>query len=159
MKKKTPQAYLSEYNSIIRENDEIYREAAKTLGLSDCTFWILYTLWEQQGALSQSELCSALYQPKQTVNSALKKMEREGCVRLTEMKDRRNKQVALTEKGKTLARDTVELVLVAEEKAYLELEEEEQEKFIALFHKYTDLLRGRMQEWEQVRTASPWIGE
>ena len=146
MKKKIPQAYLYEYNSIIRENDEVYREAAKALSLSDSAFWILYALWEEQGAISQGELCNTLYQPKQTVNSALKKMERGGHVELREMRDRRSKEVALTEKGKVLAKKTIELVFRAEEKAYLELAEEEQERFIAIFRKYTGLLRSSMKE-------------
>ena len=54
--------------------------------------------------------------------------------------------MALTEKGKALAKKTIELVFRAEEKAYLELAEEEQEKFIAIFRKYTDLLRSSMKE-------------
>ena len=33
---------LSEYNSIIKENEGIYRRVAKKNGLSDSAFWILY---------------------------------------------------------------------------------------------------------------------
>lgn len=43
------------------------------MGLSDCTFWILYALRENNARLTQSEICNFFYQPKQTVNSALKK--------------------------------------------------------------------------------------
>ena len=64
---------LSEYNSIIKENEEIYHKIARKFGLSDCAFWILYTMCEEEGTLTQSSICDALYQPKQTVNSALMK--------------------------------------------------------------------------------------
>ena len=35
---------LSEYNNILKENDNLYRGVAKRLGLPECAFWILYTL-------------------------------------------------------------------------------------------------------------------
>lgn len=37
---------FSEYNRILKETDELYRSAVKTMGLPDCAFWILYTLRE-----------------------------------------------------------------------------------------------------------------
>ena len=45
---------LNEYNDLFKENDEIYRAAAKRLGLPDCAFWILYTLRE---SLSLIHIC------------------------------------------------------------------------------------------------------
>ena len=39
---------FSEYNRILKENDELYRSAVKTMGLPDCAFWILYTLRESK---------------------------------------------------------------------------------------------------------------
>ena len=82
---------LSEYNSIMKETDEIYREAAKAIGLSDCAFWILYVLREDCGAVTQSQICRTLYQAKQTVNSALKKMQQSGYIELCSSGDRRSK--------------------------------------------------------------------
>jgi len=35
---------LSEYNSIIKENEGIYHRVAKKNGLSDSAFWILYMM-------------------------------------------------------------------------------------------------------------------
>lgn len=39
---------FSEYNRILKETDELYRSAVKTMGLPDCAFWILYTLRESR---------------------------------------------------------------------------------------------------------------
>lgn len=137
---------LSQYNSVIKENDEIYRQAAKALGLPDCAFWILYALREEDGVLTQSEICYAMYQPKQTVNSALKKMEQGGYIKLAKMNDRRSKQLCLTEKGKKLAEKTVDKAIAAEQKAFAALTLKEQESFIELFRKYTELLKTSMRE-------------
>lgn len=132
---------LSEYNGIWKENEEIYRVAAKRLGLPEGAFWILYTLREAGREMTQSEVCQAMYEPKQTVNSALKKLERDGIIELLEMKDKRSKRCHLTEKGKYLAEGTVDKVIVAERRALADMEEEEMAVFFKLFHKFTGLLR------------------
>ena len=139
---------LLEYNSIFKENDDLYRKIARELGMSECTFQIFYMLREQEETVTQSEICSALYQPKQTVNSALKKLEQEGYLRLIKQDDRRSKRIELTEKGRELAERTVDRVLLVEQKALAELTEEEQKAFIGLFRKYTKLLGNKMQEIE-----------
>lgn len=141
MEKKNIEKRLSEYNGIIKENDELYRGVAKAFGLPDCAFWILYALRESGKTLTQSEICYAMYQPKQTVNSSLKKLEREGCIVLTEMRDRRSKEVHLTEKGVKLAEMTVDHVISAERIALSGLTDEEHDTFMKLFRRYTGLLK------------------
>ncbi len=136
--------YLSEYNDIIKKSDELYRNAAKAVGLSDCAFWILYFLRESGRDLTQSEICAAIYVPKQTINSALKIMEKDGYIRLLTGKDRRSKLIHLTEKGITRAAETVDRVISIECEALNGLTEEEQTVFIGLFRKYTELLKERM---------------
>lgn len=109
--------------------------------LSDGAFWILYTLRESRETLTQSDVCYTLYQPKQTVNSALKKLADGGYIVLSERKDRRSKPLSLTEKGRELAEKTVDRVIAAEHRALAGLTEEQQDAFIRLFRQYTDLLR------------------
>lgn len=144
MEKNNTRKMLWEYNTIFKENDEVYRCAAKTLGISDCSLWILYTLRTEQEAITQKEICEAFYYPKQTVNSALKKLENEGYIALTEMKDRRSKKITLTESGKKLAARTADKLIEAELAAMSELTDEEQKRFIELFRKYTGLLKKNM---------------
>ena len=64
---------LLEFDNIMKENDDIYRCAARLLGLSDSAFWILYAFRVEKEELTLREICNVLYQPKQTVHSALKK--------------------------------------------------------------------------------------
>lgn len=130
---------LSEYNRIMKENEEFYRDVAKTLGLSESVFWILYTL-RTEYATVQSEICACMYQPKQTVNSALKKMEADGYIELTSGDDRRSKRILLTEKGDALCKKTVDKIIAIECAALDGLPEEELEQFLSLFRRFTDLL-------------------
>ena len=134
------------WNGIIKENDDIYRNLARIFGLSECSFWILYTLRTNDTALAQSEVCAYMYQPKQTVNYALKKMESEGYLKLEKGKDHRSKQISLTAGGIRLCERTVDRIIESERGALGRMTAEEQEMFLSLFHKYTDLLRQAMQD-------------
>ena len=93
---------LAAYNELYKEQDDLYRAVARGFGLSDCAFWVLYALREAERPMTQSDVCAAVYQPKQTVHSALKKLEGEGYLRLAEGRDRRSKYLVLTERGETL---------------------------------------------------------
>ena len=87
---------LAAYNDAYKEQDDLYRAVARQCGLSDCAFWVLYALRESGRPMTQSDVCAAVYQPKQTVHSALKKLAGEGYLQLTEGRDRRSKYLTLT---------------------------------------------------------------
>ena len=146
MKNSKAEKKLSEFNNIIKENNHIYRDIAKNFGLSEGAFWILYSLRIERNTLSQSEICNLMYQPKQTVNSALKNLESNGYIELMHTNDHRSKQVNLTSKGISLAENTADQIIRAEQNAMLDLTESEQEIFISLFYKYTEALKQKMSE-------------
>lgn len=82
-----------------------------------------------------------MHHPKQTVNSALKKLEADGYITLLHDKDHRSKQICLTQKGIGLCEKTVDRVISLEQDAFASLAEEEQEQFLLLFDKYTNILK------------------
>lgn len=134
-------AALAVYNDIFKEQDDLYRAVARRCGLSDCAFWVLYALREAGRPMTQSDVCAAVYQPKQTVHSALKKLLRDGCLRLTEGRDRRSKYLTLTEVGQALMARTVDGVMAAETAAMNTMTTAEQEQLLTLFRRYTSALR------------------
>lgn len=136
---------ISELNEIMNENDEVYRDMAKAFGVSDCVLWILYVLREANEPITQSCICSRLYGPKQTVNSALKKMEADGFIELLASKDKRSKLVSLTEKGKSLCSKTADVVISVENKAFSSLSADEQTAFLNAFLKYTEALKAEVK--------------
>lgn len=131
---------LSEYNGIVKESDKIYRHAVKALGISDSAFWILYALRDASSGITQSDIGNIIYFPMQTINSALKKLETDGYVKLCNVNDKRKKQVYLTEKGEQLAKRTVDRVIELETETMESLTLSEQEIFLSIFRKYTDIL-------------------
>ncbi len=132
---------LAAYNELYKEQDDLYRAVARGFGLSDCAFWVLYALREAERPMTQSDVCAAVYQPKQTVHSALKKLIGEGCLRLAEGRDRRSKYLVLTERGEALARRTVDPVMAAETAAMDTLTEAERTQFLSLCRRYNTALR------------------
>ncbi|RKJ40772.1 MarR family transcriptional regulator [Acutalibacter sp. 1XD8-33] len=149
MKNPPVDPWLLEYNALIHDNDSLYRAAARRLGVSDCTLWILYSLRAESQPLTQKRLCGLMYLPKQTVNSALKAMEAEGTITLSAGDDRRTRVISLTETGEELARRTADRVVLAEEQALAGMGREERERFLRDYRKFTDLLRQAMSQWDQ----------
>ena len=124
---------IAAYNSLWKEQNEIYSAAARSFGLSDSAMWILYFLRLNNGTCQQKELASSLSQPKQTTNSAVKQLERGGYV-------------TLTPKGSGLAVSTSDHVIDAERETWGDFTEEEQDSLIELLSKYNKRLKTRMEE-------------
>lgn len=90
-------------NEAWKENANIYRQMAKQMNLTDMAMWALYTLRVEPGEMPQSRMCEFLHEPKQTINSALKKMEADGLITLQSGSNRRTKTIQLTAAGEALA--------------------------------------------------------
>lgn len=139
-----PARVMEQFNALWKEQNEIYSAAAKRFGLSDSAMWTLYFLRLSGGSCSQKEICSNMFQPKQTVNSAVKQLESRGYVRLANGDDRRCRLVTLTPEGEQLAQRTSDRVITAERQAIAELPPDEQRQLIDLLRKYNQKLRKRM---------------
>ena len=131
---------LSEYNHVYKENTAIYRDLSVRMGMTESTFWILYTLRVEESPVTQSDMCAILGYPKQTVNSALKKLEQEGLLTLSGGRGRGGRPIYLTDAGVKLAEKTVDFVIEGEQKALLDLSGEEQTQLLTLMRRYNDAL-------------------
>lgn len=117
-----------------KEINAFYHSVAANLNLSDCAFWILYTLHESKDTLlKQSDLSENMSIPPQTVNSALKKLELDGYVCLKQIEGKMGKSIHLTKKGMTFIADNIVPVAAAEEKVCESFSGEEAESFLNLF--------------------------
>ncbi len=101
---------------------------------------------EEEGKLTQSAVCDTFCQPKQTVNSAIKKLEQEGFVELETVAGSHGKHINFTQKGWKFAEDTIFKIIASEQKALDGLTLKEQKEFFRLFRKFTKLLKENMEE-------------
>lgn len=97
---------IQEFNQIDGRISSLYHAAALKMGLSDSEFRILYTLAVNAPGYLQSALREATGMGRSTVNSALKKLEREGILTLSPGSGRHT-CVSLTAQGHRLADRTV----------------------------------------------------
>lgn len=135
---------LIAFNRATKKLDDAYRSAAKSCGISECAFWILYTLRVEEKSFTQAEICEFLIEPKQTVNSALKKLEAEGYLTLSAGADQRSKRVCLTEKGERFVKAHVDRVPEAEAAALGAMPETERDALIQLTSRYSELFEQKL---------------
>lgn len=148
MKDSAADPWLLELNKALKENDGIYRSAARWLGVPECTLWVLYTLRAEEPPMTQAKLCQRMLQPKQTINSALKALAAEDCIRLSPGSDRRTREITLTAKGSELAGRTADRLIQAEIQALAGIPPEERQAFLRTYRKFNRLLRAAMGGWE-----------
>lgn len=131
---------LREFNRLFKEFNDIYRDAAQKLGLSNSTLDILYALCELGDGCLQRDICRTTFIPKQTIHSAISKMEQEGYVTLSHGKGR-SMHIYLTDKGHTLIEQTMSPLVTIENEAFSCMSEEECHMLLALHSKYIRALR------------------
>ena len=133
--------YLAKYNQLHSECDELYRDYATKIGLSDCAFWIIYFLGETDYAPTQSEMVETIHIPKQTINSSLKKLEKDNFVRMEQENGKRGKRIFLTKDGENLFNKSIAPIIKAESRASEILTDEEMTMFLDTFSKYAQALK------------------
>lgn len=127
-------------NEAWKENANIYRQMAKQMNLTDMAMWALYTLRVEPGEMTQSRMSEFLHEPKQTINSALKKMEADGLITLQSGSNRRTKTIHLTAAGEALARETADRVAETEQQALAQFSEEEADQLFSLLRRLNALM-------------------
>lgn len=87
-------------NSIYKKNCGVYYRLASHYGFTETMFDILYFIRENEGSYTQAQLCSTLCLRKQTVNTALKKLEKDGYIYFAkDTENKKNKTIHFTEKA------------------------------------------------------------
>ncbi len=131
---------MKRFNYLLGEIEAVYHELFFKLGLSDSAAKILYTICDEGDGCLLREVRRHSGLSKQTVNSAIRKMETEKILFL-EQADSKNKRVHLTEEGKQLAQRTVLRVIKAENEIFSSWSEADVEKYLALTENYLNALK------------------
>ena len=142
VKKRKHLHYLKteQYTYLAGEINALYHEAAVKMGISDSVQNILYVLCEKGGKCLQSEISKLTGISRQTINSAIRKLEKEGIVYLKQGKGR-NTILCLTEKGKKFSSEKILPLHEIENKIWNEWTAEEQQQYLTLTKKYRDGLK------------------
>lgn len=135
-------------NGLSYDMDVIYHQAARKLGLTDSAMYVLYRLYELGDGCLLRDICRGSGVSKQTVNSALRKLEEEEALYLTR-DGGRSKRVWLTEKGNACLTQTVARLYRAECAALEGWTREEIETHLQLMEKYARALGAEVEKMEE----------
>lgn len=136
-------AHLKRFNLLTSEINAAYHDAALKIGLSDSAFHILYTLCWCDGECPLSDITTGA--SKQTINSALRKLEAENIVRL-ETYQGRKKKVSLTDAGYALAKNTILPLIAIENGIFGSWSDEEKNLYIELTRQYLSVFTEKIKE-------------
>lgn len=134
---------LQVFNELWKEQDDIWQAAAKKSGISDTAFWVMYVLTVDTGApLTQSDMCDRWYIPRQTCNSAVKKLQMDGLVELSTAQGRGNtKYVTMTDAGRAFADKYIQPLADAGISSFAGFSDEERELLISFMRRMLDNLK------------------
>lgn len=134
-------------DSFWREQNQLYRDVAASFGISESAFNILYAIYlAGEKGIAQRDICMQMCIGKQTVNSSIHKLEREGVVVLESGPGRRGLLAHLTPVGLELAERTIVPMIEAELAALREFDDRELELALLLGRRYTDALRSHFAD-------------
>ena len=133
---------LKRFNYLARELDAAYHEINVKLKISDSTMLILYAICDHGDSCPLRDIYYQFGISKQTINSALRKLEEEGVVFL-EAVDAKNKRVCLTSKGKDVADRTAKRIIEMKNDIFSSWTEEDVEKYLELTERYVHDFRER----------------
>lgn len=136
-------AYLKAFNKLSKETDIMYHTYAKKCGLSDMAFWILYSMAENETPFTQRDFCREWFFAPQTVNSALKDLEKKDIIFL-EPVNKKNKLIKLTENGKEFIGKTILPLMQAECDCFNVFSEEEKKIIFPAIQRYVSALKAKI---------------
>lgn len=110
---KTYTGEIRRINFLFSEMESLYHLADLRLGISDSASLVLYALYDAGGQCPLADIYKNSGISKQTINSAIRGLEKEGLLYLAQYHGRA-KKVVLTDKGNRFAQQTAARIRQAE---------------------------------------------
>lgn len=132
-------------NYLNAELDALYHHASLKLGLTDSASIVLYTIYDNGENCLLSDIYKQSGISKQTVNSAIRNLEKKHVIYL-EQHSGRAKKVVLTDAGKEYVKKTTARLFDAEDAAFATWTEEEINAHIGFMEKYIHSFRYQVEK-------------
>ncbi len=106
---------LKQLNAMLSELDNIYQSLLKANNVSESEFIVMFSINELGEGCSQKDIAACSYISKKTVNSTVKKFEKDGYITLKAAKYP-NIQIFLTDKGRKFMEESIMPIIQVENK-------------------------------------------
>lgn len=137
---------LKRFNYLLGELQAVYHDASVKLGISDSVSNILYAICDAGGKCPIHAICGQTGLSKQTVNSALRKLENDGVVYL-EAADKKTKNVCLTDAGKQFADRTAMRIIEMENEILQSWDRQDVKNYLSLTEKFLRDLQEKVEQF------------
>lgn len=141
---------IHQVNCLTNDLDALYHQVALKLGIPDSVMIVLYTIHDKGEGCRLFDICTTSGLSKQTINSAVRMLEREGVLYLSPDSGR-TKRVHLTEYGRDYLNKTAGRLYQAECAAFQDWTEEEFGQYLTLMAKYNQCIRTQIEKMEEQR--------
>lgn len=145
-----PSKSMKRFNHLLGEMDAVYHEMGLKLGMPDSAMIVLYTICDSGEHCLLQDICRRSGLSKQTVNSALRRLEADGILYL-EPAGSKAKRVCLTESGKGFADQTAGQIIKAENEIFDSWHQEDVDKYLELTEAFLAALREKAKALEPNR--------
>ena len=135
---------IHKLNYLTSDLDGLYHQASLQIGVADSVMRVLYAIYDNGDGCPLQTICRQSGISKQTVNSALRKLEGDGILYLAPFRGK-HKKVMLTEEGKACLEQTAERIFAAECRAYADWTVSEMEEYLRLTEKFVASFRKQVQ--------------
>ena len=133
------------FGEITKQINRIYEDYARSLGLTYTSLYILH-LVSLMDNCTQKHICEMMYLPKQTVNSVVTLLYKQGMVQMVELpEDRRHKAIRLTDKGKEYTSQILPKIDMAETRSIEQFNAEERKQLLSLMERYAKVFAAELK--------------
>ena len=126
---------LKQLNGMLCEIDSIYQSLLAIKNISDSEFVVMIAILSLGEGCLQKDIAETSYMSKKTINSTIKKLEKENFIKLKAGKYP-NMNIYLTPKGKEHIKENILPIIDVEEHVLNNMTEDEFERLIGGYSKY-----------------------
>ena len=137
---------LKQLNSMLSEVDNIYQSLLKAHNISEGEYVVMFAINELGEGCSQKDISENGYASKKTINSTIKKFEKEGHIELKPAKYP-SMQIFLTEKGKKFMEESIIPILKIESSVLDDVPENEFEALAQCYRKHLNSFRNHVEKY------------
>lgn len=124
-------------NKTNHELEGLYHDISVKLGLSDSESMVMYMLYDAQEPLTQSDIVKATGLSKQTLNSAIRKLEKDGIIVLEKLNEK-SKIIVTTNKGNVTIAQKMQPLVDMEERVLASWTEADRLKYLELIEAFKE---------------------
>lgn len=135
----------NELNRLNKALSEFYHDICIQIGVSDSVFDIFYAIIVLGDGCCQKDICDYAFTSKQTIHSAIHRLEKEGFLYLKSAKGR-EMQIFLTPKGASFAEEKIVPIIDAENQVCSAMDSKELDTLLLLTEQYLCRLRAQAEK-------------